>query len=271
MAMGKVKRPALKFYGGKWRLAPWIISYFPKHTHYIEPCFGGGNILLRKEKSELETVNDINGRLVNFFKQLRDRPNELISLVDLTPWAQQEYELSKVESSDPLEDARRFFIMSWMSVNGAPLPTGFRVAKKRGSRWTIPPGDIVNHALAEVSDRLRHVQVMCMDAIDFIEKFNGDSEGLIYFDPPYPKNVRTGSFYGNFEMFEDLHKPAAVLLRESETFVVVSGYNNSIYNDLYNGWTRVSREHRAQSNKKRVESIWLSPKTVEALNDLDNL
>lgn len=79
------RRPALKYFGSKWRLAPWIISNFPEHEHYIEPCFGAGNILLRKPSVKLETVNDIDGRVVNFFKQLRDNPGELIQLINFSP------------------------------------------------------------------------------------------------------------------------------------------------------------------------------------------
>jgi len=267
MNTDRITRPALKYYGGKWNLAPWIIDHFPEHSHYIEPCFGAGSILLRKPVSDLETVNDINGRLVNFFSILRDNPIELIQKVNLTPWAEDEYKLSQQLSKDSIEDARRFFFMAWMSVNGAPLPTGFRTSKKRGGRGTTPPQDTIRHVLDRIAPRLRHVQIRNIDAIEFIEKYNKDSGGLIYFDPPYPQFTRTSIGYGEFDDFDNMHQAAAELLLESPGFVVVSGYKCSLYEELYeeHGWTRIDKIAHAQSNKKRVESIWLSPRTISAL------
>lgn len=265
--MGKVKRPALKFYGGKWRIAPWIIEHFPPHTHYVEPCFGAGSVLMRKEASELETVNDIDGRLVNFFRVLRDRPDDLIRVVGLTPWAKQEYDLSKIESNNELEDARRFFAMSWMSINGAPFPTGFRASKRRSSRGSIPPKDLVYNSLVDVASRIKLVQIFNLDAIRFIRKFSSDDNQLTYFDPPYPSPLRVGRFYGKHDDFDDSHSEAAELLRKSKGYVVVSGYQCAEYKKLYedHGWARVDKINYAQYNKKRVESIWLSPATVDAL------
>lgn len=256
----RVKRPALKFYGGKWQLAPWIISHFSPHTHYIEPCFGAGSVLLRKSRVEVETANDINGRLVNFFKVLRDQSDQLIKLIDLTPWAQDEYRLSQQQSSDSIEDARRFFYMSWMSINGAPHPTGFRIMKKRGNRWSILTTDTINHSLNEVAQRLRHVQVMNLGAIDFLNKFNNDPNSLVYFDPPYPQKSRTGKFYGDYDLFENLHVPSAEILQQSSAAVVVSGYQSEEYDSLYHGWQRIDKTNYVQGNKKRVESIWVNEK-----------
>ena len=247
-------------------MAPWLIGFFPPHKHYIEPCFGAGSVLLRKPQTELETVNDINSRLVNFFKVLRDRPDELISLVDLTPWAQDEYKLSKIQSDDPVEDARRFFYMSWMSFSGAPQPTGFRVSKIKGTRWTILLEDTINHTLDEIAQRLRHVQVMNMDAIDFLNKFNQDPDSLIYFDPPYPQKSRTGRFYGDYELFENLHEPSADILRQSPASVIVSGYRSEEYDELYQGWKRIDKTNYVQGNKKRIESIWINEKVEDYVN-----
>lgn len=262
-----VKRPALKYAGGKWRLAPWIIKFMPPHTHYIEPCFGAGNVLLRKEQVELETVNDINGRLVNFFKQLRDDPERLIRHIETTPWAREEYELSQTVSNNNLEDARRMFYMCWMSVKGGPNPTGFRVQKKRSSRWTTAPHDSINHALYQVAERIRQLQILNLDAIEFIEKFNNDPNGLIYFDPPYPREERTADMYGEFELFDELHEPAAALLKQSKSHVIVSGYRNGLYDELYSDWIRFDKQNRAQSNVKRIESLWIPRRTVEALKN----
>ena len=105
-------RPALRWFGGKWRLAPWIISHFPPHAAYCEPYGGAASVLLRKPPARLETWNDLHGRLVSFFRVLREQPGELVRLLALTPYARAEYEQACELHPDPLEDARRFFILA---------------------------------------------------------------------------------------------------------------------------------------------------------------
>lgn len=112
-----IKHPVLKYYGSKFRLAQWIIKHFPEHRHYVEPFGGAANVLLVKEPSRLETYNDLNKSLVNFFRVLRDRPDELVEKVRLTPYARDEFEFC-IESEpvdEPVEMARRLFFHLWMS------------------------------------------------------------------------------------------------------------------------------------------------------------
>ncbi len=110
-------RPALKYYGGKWKIASWIISFFPDHSNYVEPCGGATSVLLQKPVSPLETYNDLDCRVVNFFTVLREKPEELVALIRLTPWSRVELENSRIMAVDPLEDARRFFVSCWQSVS----------------------------------------------------------------------------------------------------------------------------------------------------------
>jgi len=88
------KRPALRYYGGKYELAPWIISFFPNHLNYVESCGGAASVLISKPRSPLEVYNDQDGYIVNFFRVLRDERDDLIERIELTPWARDEYELS---------------------------------------------------------------------------------------------------------------------------------------------------------------------------------
>lgn len=113
-----IKNPALKYYGGKFRLAAWIINFFPKHIHYVEPFGGGGSVLLLKEPAKLETYNDLDKNVVNFFRVLRHEPDELVRRLRLTPWARSEYEQCLENSGAVMEDARRFFVRLWMSLHG---------------------------------------------------------------------------------------------------------------------------------------------------------
>jgi DNA adenine methylase len=261
-------KPALHYYGGKWDLAPWIIGYFPPHDHYVEPCFGAGSVLLQKPMVKMETVNDLNGQVVNYFKVLRDRPSELIRLLDLTPWAVDEYKACQIISGDPLEDARRFHVQCWMSIHGGPLPTGFRMQNSLSTRYSNPATDLINHDLQTIAGRLKNLQILNEDAIRMLRRYEKADDALIYFDPPYVLSTRSHQTgYAEFE--NDLHFAAAEILRRIPGYVVISGYACQQYTELYedHGWHRIDRLTQTNSGGKRTESIWLSPRTWIAMQN----
>lgn len=136
-------RPPLRYHGSKWKLASWVVRHFPPHRVYLEPFGGGASILLNKPRSELETYNDLDDQVVNFFRVLRERPAELVRALELTPWSRAEYELSHDPTEDALEAARRFFVRS--SVRGSPSvaqpPSGTPAGVTRSSAapGTTPP------------------------------------------------------------------------------------------------------------------------------------
>jgi DNA adenine methylase len=269
-AIDAPKRPALRYYGGKWKLAPWIISHFPDHKNYVEPCGGAASVLLQKPLSPLETYNDLDGNVVNFFRVLRDNPDELIRKIRLTPWARAEYELSLQPCEDEIERARRFFVASYMSFNGGtgdnPRLFGWRCSTDANLRLT-PSADLQNNVLGKISDRLLSVQIENRPYQDILTRF--DNKGaLIYFDPPYTEQERTnGKEWYNHEFAEKDHIESAGLLRQSIGYAIVSGYACPLYTELYeaHGWHRVDKEAQTNSGGKRTESLWLSPRTVEAL------
>lgn len=266
----KPTRPALRYYGGKWRLAPWIISYFPDHQNYVEPCGGAASVLLQKPRSPLETYNDLDGNVVNFFRVLRDRPDELIHKIRLTPWAREEYQLHRepVPGGDQVERARRFWVGCSMSISSSPFTaSGMRLAKNIDtasnglSSWLYVD---LSH-LYEVTDRLRGVQIENKEYSDIVREYD-HPETLFYVDPPYVGGTRAKSREYQIEFTDTDHAEAAALLRQAEGYVIVSGYACDLYAELYeaHGWERADRV--AQTNGgQRVESLWLSPRTVEAL------
>src|SRR6266576_1049473 len=103
----KVERPILRYHGGKFVLAPWIISHFPEHRVYVEPYGGAASVLLRKERSYAEVYNDLDSEIVNLFRVARDNGKELIRVLALTPFAREEYQAAWEATDDPLEQARR--------------------------------------------------------------------------------------------------------------------------------------------------------------------
>lgn len=108
-------KPVLKYAGAKWRIADWISGFFPPHEIYLEPFFGSGAVFFRKAPARLETINDIDGNVVNLFRVLREQPEQLAALIELTPWARDEYYSSYEKTGEPVEDARRFLVRCWQA------------------------------------------------------------------------------------------------------------------------------------------------------------
>lgn len=93
MTGGKtMPRPVLKYPGSKWRLAEWIISLMPEKKSYLEPFFGSGAVFFKKPPSRIETINDLDGEITNLFRCIREKTEELVRAVELTPYSREEYE-----------------------------------------------------------------------------------------------------------------------------------------------------------------------------------
>lgn len=262
------KRPIMRWHGGKWRLAPWIISHFPEHRVYVEPFGGAGSVLLRKSRSYAEVYNDLDGEAVNLFQVVRDRGDELRALLELTPFARTEFIESYEPSSDPLEQARRTCARSFMGFgsNSHNRKTGFRSNSNRSG--TTPAHDWANYpaALDAIIERLRGVVIECRDAKEVIAAHDSH-ETLIYVDPPYVAGTRDkGSDY-KFEMSDSDHIDLAMFLSDAKGMVIVSGYESKIYDDIYRGWKKVTRAALADGARKRVEVLWINK---AALSRLDN-
>jgi DNA adenine methylase len=267
--MTTIARPALRYYGGKWNLAPWIISFFPPHLNYIEPCGGAASVLLQKPRSPLETYNDLDGNVVNFFRVLRDQPDELVRRIRLTPWARAEYELSLQPCGDDVERARRFFVSLWMSMQGGSHSSAqgtWRCTTSAEGRTLGDSFEKITPGLDAIANRLQGIQIDNRRADDVILRYD-NTDALIYFDPPYVTHTRAQAERYALEWCDEDHEIAAQLLRQCKGFVIISGYACPLYADLYesHGWQRHDKEAQTNSGGKRIESVWLSPRTVEAL------
>lgn len=258
-----VKRPALRWHGGKWMLAPWIIQHFPKHRCYVEPYGGAMSVLLRKKRSYAEVYNDLDATVVNFFRVLRsDRANELREKLALTPFAREEFEQTSFQDvEDDVERARRLVIRSFMGFgsNGHGRSTGFRANSSRSG--TTPAHDWVNYAqvMPRLIDRLSGVVIENKDARHIM--LQHDSEHTLhYVDPPYVFATRSdlSKDYAH-EMTDADHTNLLSFLLTLKGSVVVSGYHTPLYDEALKGWKRVEREALADGAAKRTEVLWINP------------
>ena len=260
-------RPILKYHGGKWRLAPWIISHFPKHRSYVEPFCGAASVLLRKRKVQNEVLNDLNGRLVSLFRILRD-PQQAAALkkqILLTPCAFDEYLEAREISADPIEDARRMIILGHQShggtgVSGGKLSGWRRGQRKDRDRSSADEWADIHLYIDAWCDRLRSVFLENNSAVNVIKQWDSE-ETLFYVDPPYIASTRHGT--GNrgyaFEMDDRQHVELSELLHNLKGQVVLSGYNSNIYDELYGDWKKFEKKAMADHAKPAIECIWISP------------
>lgn len=258
----KTKRPALRYHGGKWVLAPWIISHFPEHDIYTEVYAGAASVLLRKERSYAEIYNDLDGEIVNLFRMLRDQGSELERLLRLTPFAKEEFKGAYDPIEDPLERARRTVVKSLMGFgsDGIRNNTGFRNYAGK-NRYTIPAHDWANYVegIGFLRERLRGVVIEHSPALEILKKQDG-AKTLHYVDPPYLQSTRTdkGVHRYNFEMTEQEHRDLAAVLNTLKGKVVLSGYENLLYSELYPGWVKAKRPARADGALARTEVLWMN-------------
>ena len=262
----KPRRPILRWHGGKWILAPWIISHFPAHRVYVEPFGGAASVLLRKERSYAEVYNDLDGEVVNLFRVVRDRGSELREALAATPFARTEFCESYEPAADQLEQARRTVIRSFMGFgsNAHNQATGFRANSNRSG--TTPAQDWQNYpdCLIAVIDRLRGVVIENRDA-SLVMKAHDGPQTLHYVDPPYVASTRDKGDDYRFEMDDAAHEELASCLNELDGFVVVSGYGSALYDALFEGWERVERQSYADGARKRTEVLWLNQRATDAL------
>lgn len=261
----KPTRPILRYHGGKWILADWIISHFPEHRIYVEPFGGAASVLLQKPRCYAEVYNDLDGELVNLFRVVRDRGADLIPKLELTPFSRDEYRGSFEVSKDPLEQARRTVMRSFMGFGSNALcreiQSGFRSNANRSG--TTPAHDWRNwpDALVGIIERLRGVVIENRDACELLTRHDS-RETLHYCDPPYVHSTRSSAMHGahgySHEMTDDDHRRFTKIADSLMGMVIVSGYHGELYDELFASWHRVERPSLADGARPRTEVLWLN-------------
>lgn len=247
----------LKYPGAKNRIAPWICEYIPKHNVYLEPFAGSLAVLFNKPRSHIETVNDLHGEVVNFFKVLRDNPEELMNLIELTPYSREEYDLSYQESDDDIERARRFCVRCWQGFGCANLyHNGFKSGQQSNSPNPARSWAELPKTMFQASERLKGVQIENLPAIELIRRYNTE-DVFIYADPPYLHETRKKYLY-KYEMGNDAHVELLEVLIKHPGKVLLSGYDNDLYNSILKGWRKVHKNTLAECGIKRTETLWMN-------------
>lgn len=256
-------RPVMRYLGGKWRLAPWIISFFPAHRTYVEPFGGAASVLLRKPRAHAEILNDLDGEIVNLFRVLRSPIDgrELARQVRYTPFARREYEAAFLSAGDPIEQARRTLVKAAMGFgsNSVHKRTGFRPGHARTGQ--IPAGDWsgLPASLEQAIERLRGVVVEERPALEVIRRYDS-AKTLHYIDPPYPHGARGDDCRYRCEMTDGEHAELAEALHVVRGMVIVSGYGCDLYDKaLYADWQRVEVSTHADGGRDRQEVLWIKP------------
>lgn len=276
--MTTLTRPALRYLGGKWKLAPWIIQHFPEHRVYVEPFGGAASVLLRKPRSMGECYNDLYGDVVNLFRVLRqpEQAAELVRLVALTPFARDEYDVAFDPSADPIERARRLVVRSYMGHGSSAAvkakSTGFRASLvNRGG--ALPAGDwtTIPAALVAVGERFQGVVIESRPALQVAERYDA-RDTLLYFDPPYVPETRSAKRKGGeaahayaHEMTVADHEALIDFALQAKSHVVISGYASDLYDRRLAGWRREQIGTHADGALDRTEVIWINPGAADAL------
>ncbi|WP_071000505.1 DNA adenine methylase [Methylobacterium sp. C1] len=271
-------RPVLRWHGGKWRLAPWIVQHFPAHRLYTEAFGGAASVLLRKPRSYAEVYNDLDDDVVGLFQVLRsERAPELLAALRATPFARAEFERAYEISADPVEEARRLVIRSFMGFGSdgfnREVTTGFRANAHRSG--TTPAQDWANlpDALTFTVERLRGVVIEHRDATGVFAQHDAP-DTLHYVDPPYLFETRSQKNRGGgrgrggcyrHELTDADHARLLEVLLGLKGMVVLSGYPAPTYDAALARWTRVERAAHADGARARTEVLWINPRAAARL------
>lgn len=261
-------RPIMRYHGGKWRLADWIITQFPAHKVYVEPFGGAASVLMRKPRSHGEVYNDLDGDMVNVMRVLKDpgMRDALAEALTFTPYARHEFEKAWEIVDEPVERARRTFVRAEMGFGSAGATkgtTGFRIDSKRNYGTAMQIWARVPEGLRAFGLRLQGVLLENRPALQVMHDHD-TSHTLFYVDPPYIHDTRKmGSACFRHEMDDEQHVEMLDTLLELDGMVILSGYPHPAYDERLIGWQRIETKARMAAGRgtgTRTEVLWISPK-----------
>ena len=273
-----VLRPPIPYFGGKQTIAQRVITEMPGHKHYVEPFCGSLAVLLAKEPVAHETVNDLDGDLVNFWRVLRDQPEALARVCALTPHSRGEFEATREPTDDPLELARRVWVQLAQGRAAVRQRTGWRFFEAPSSSSIGMPGYLAGYVdrMPPVAERLARVSLECRPALEVITRYGEHEDVLLYVNPPYLGSTRTSGKYLVEMQGDDEHQALLDALLTCRASVVLSGYPSTLYDDALTSWRRIEiATNTAQGGQwsERTEVIWINrpadPRQIDMFDLLD--
>jgi DNA adenine methylase len=259
-------KPFMKYGGAKWSIADWIIDYLPQMPRYVEPYAGTAAVFCNLPWTpEHAILNDCSEHIVNLFRVMRTRGQELATQVAMTPWARSEYLASfgarglPLRTGDDLEDARLFLVRLWQA-GGTKTGTS-NSWRHKGSKYTNRSAtyELWRHLpdrLLAAADRLMQAEIECSPAEKIIARYRSE-DTLLYCDPPYPLASRVSGLY-QYEMTDADHVALLDLLDKHPGPVVLSGYHCELYDIRLAHWYHVERQTQAERGQVRTEVLWLN-------------
>ena len=263
------KRPILRYHGGKWLLAPWIIAHFPSHRLYVEPFCGAASVLVRKPRSEREIISDVDADVVQVLVSLRDDAAALLSRLHQLRHDQQHLELVQLFSDDPMERAARMIARSVFGRASASATSPWALTLRGAGQtqrdmqaeWLRKLAD-----LPRASARLQSVTILKADAPEMIKKLDS-MDTLFYLDPPYLSSTRDNGADYRAEMSHYDHARLLFELQMVKGAVVISGYRSELYHEMLDrcGWVRLEKATFSDQAQPRQEAIWLNQSAVRGI------
>src|SRR5262245_38188071 len=258
---------AFGWYGGKYSHLSWLLPLLPRCHHYIEPFAGSAAVLINRQPSPIETYNDIDGDVTNFFRVLRNQKETLIEQIGLTPFSREEFfrAVSEKRPTSDLERARRFFIRARQVRTGLAQTASLgrwancKNTSRAGmsgvvSRWL---GSVA--MLPEIAERFLRVQIENRPALEIIRLYD-DVDTLFYCDPPYVHASRGDSKAYAFEMADTEHADFARAIKAINGKAAISGYRCDLMDSLYKDWRRIESQAKIchSVKKARTEALWMN-------------
>lgn len=257
-------RPPIPYYGGKTKMAPWIAERLPMNSAYAEPFAGVGSVLLARQKSQVEMINDASQAVITWWRMLRDRPAELEALLQLTPWSRVERDNARevcanTDGHSDIEIARAFHVLCVQSLsNNLPTTNAWRMSLRKNYSES-------NHNniayIPLIAERIRDVQLECGDGVKLLSRLQKYSSITIYADPPYPNSVTS-----NYLVDTVVHDELIEALLAQRGHVAVSGYPRDFDVLHAEGWyvdinERTMSAGATAAHTPRIECLWTNYRT----------
>lgn len=258
-------RPPFKCHGGKSYLAKWIVEQLPENYQdmvYLEPFCGGASVLLNKEPSKEEIINDLDENIIILLRVLRDQCTQFIRKIKKVKYKESSFEaaLKRKELTTDLHKALNDLILRRMSRGGLKKAFAWSNRERGGQPGEINAWETIIDLLPDISQRLQNVIILNKQAVPLLKMFD-EPDTLVYADPPYLHETRESTDVYTHEMLIDDHIALAEVLNNFKGKALISSYPSRLYSKLYKNWQCEKKKmpnHASQQKIKpvKIELLW---------------